>query len=95
MGTNRYDVVVVGAGLSGFVAAGAAAHRKLKVALVATGPGSFVTGPGWLKAQEIERASAEPDLREAIAYFCELARLAGCPYVGDISTALSLPSVLG
>ena len=95
MGTNRYDVVVVGAGLSGFVAAGAAAHRKLKVALIATGPGSFVTGPGWLKAQEIERASAEPDLREAIAYFCELARLAGCPYVGDISTALSLPSVLG
>ncbi len=87
MGTDRYDVVVVGAGLSGLVAAGAAAHRKLKVALVATGPGSFVTGPGWLKAQEILRASAAPDLREAIAFFCEMARLAGCPFAGDISTA--------
>ena len=95
MGTNRYDVVIVGAGLSGLVAAGVTAHRKLKVALVATGPGSFVTGPGWLKAQEILRASAAPALGEAIAYFCELARLAGCPYAGDILTARSLPSVLG
>jgi glycerol-3-phosphate dehydrogenase subunit B len=95
MGIDRYGVVVVGAGLSGLVAAGAAAHRKLKVALVSTGPGSFVTGAGWLKAQEILRASAEPELREAIAFFCELTRLAGCPYAGDISTARSLPSILG
>jgi glycerol-3-phosphate dehydrogenase subunit B len=95
MGTDLYDVVVVGAGLSGLTAAGAAAHRKLKVALVSTGPGSFVTGPGWLKAQEILRASAEPELKEAIAFFCELTRLAGCPYAGDISTTRSLPSILG
>jgi glycerol-3-phosphate dehydrogenase subunit B len=95
MGTDCYDVVVVGAGLSGLVAAGAAAHRKLKVALVATGPGSFVTGPAWLKAQEIPQASAAPERKEAVAFFCELARLAGCPYAGDISTARSLPTVLG
>jgi glycerol-3-phosphate dehydrogenase subunit B len=95
MGTNCYNVIVVGAGLSGLTAAGAAAHRKLKVALVATGPGSFVTGSGWLKAQEILRAAAAPEQREAIAFFCELARLAGCPYAGDISITRSLPSVLG
>ncbi|MGA3162221.1 MAG: FAD-binding protein [Terracidiphilus sp.] len=95
METDRYDIVVVGAGLSGLVAAGAAAHRKLKVALVATGPGSFVTGPAWLKAQEIPQESAAPELKEAIAFFYELARLAGCPYAGDISTARSLPTVLG
>lgn len=95
MGTNRYDIVVVGAGISGLIAAGAAAHRKLKVALVATGPGSFVTRPGWLTAQEIERASAAPELSEAIAFFCELARLAGCSFEGDISTAKYLPSLVG
>jgi glycerol-3-phosphate dehydrogenase subunit B len=95
MGTNRYDVVVVGAGLSGLVAAGAAAHRNLKVALVATGAGSFVTGPAWLKAKEIQQASAAPDLGEAIEYFCELASLAGCPYAGDISVTRFLPSILG
>jgi glycerol-3-phosphate dehydrogenase subunit B len=95
MRTDCYDVVVVGAGLSGLVAAGAAAHRKLKVALVATGPGSFVTGPAWLKAQEVPQASAAPELKEAIAFFNELARLAGCPYAGDLSAARYLPTVLG
>ena len=95
MESDRYDVIVVGAGVSGLVTAGAAAHRNLKVALVATGPGSFVTGPGWLKAQDILRASAAPELGEAIAFFCEMARRAGCPYAGDISTAKYLPTLLG
>jgi glycerol-3-phosphate dehydrogenase subunit B len=95
MRTNCYDVVVVGAGISGLVAAGVAAHRSLKVALVATGPGSFVTGPGWLRAQEILRAVTAPELSNSILFFCELARLAGCPYAGDISTARYLPSLLG
>jgi len=95
MGTDRYDVIVVGAGISGLTAAGAAAHRNLKVALVATGPGSFVTGSGWVKAQEILQVSAEPGLREAITFFCEMACLAGCPFAGDISTERFLPSVLG
>jgi len=95
METNRYDVIVVGGGISGLTAAAAAAHRNVKVALVAAGPGSFVTRPGWLKAQDVLQASAEPGLREAIEFFCELARLAGCPFAGDISTARFLPSILG
>jgi len=48
-----------------------------------------------LTAQEITRACTEPDLDDAIAFFCELTRLAGSPYAGDISTARFLPSVLG
>jgi glycerol-3-phosphate dehydrogenase subunit B len=95
MGTNRYDVVVVGAGLSGLVAAGVAAHRKLKVALVSIGPGSFVTRFGWLKTQDVLQAFAAAELKEAISFFCELARLAGCPYAGDVSASRFLPSVLG
>ncbi len=95
MESDRYDVVVVGAGICGLTAAGAAAHRKMKVALVATGPGSFVNGPGWMKAQDILRASMAPDLSEAFAFFCEMARRAGCPFAGDIATAKYLPSLLG
>jgi glycerol-3-phosphate dehydrogenase subunit B len=95
MESNRYDVVVVGAGISGLTAAGAAAHRNLRVALVATGPGSFVSGAGWLKAQDIMRVSTAPELREAIAFFCEMARFAGCPFEGDISAARYLPTILG
>jgi glycerol-3-phosphate dehydrogenase subunit B len=95
MKSDRYDVVVVGAGIAGLTAAGAVAHRKMKVALVATGPGSIVNEPGWLKAHDILHASAAPDLSEAITFFCEMARRAGCPYAGDISTAKYLPSLLG
>lgn len=95
METNRFDVVVVGAGLAGLAAAGAAAQRKLKVALVSTGPGLFVFGPGWLRTEELRRSSTEPELGEAIAFFCELARRAGCPFAGEISAARSLPSLLG
>lgn len=95
MKTDHYDVVVVGEGIAGLTAAAAAADRNRKVALVATGPGSFVTRPGWLREQEILRASREPELPESIAFFCELARRAGCPYAGDLSSARSLPSLLG
>jgi glycerol-3-phosphate dehydrogenase subunit B len=95
MGTDRYDVIVVGAGIAGLTAAAAVASCNLKVALVATGPGSFVSGPGWLNAQGILQASAEPGLQEAIAFFCEMARLAGCQFAGDISAARFLPSLLG
>jgi glycerol-3-phosphate dehydrogenase subunit B len=95
METNRFDVVVVGAGLSGLTAAAAAAHQNLKVALVATGPGSFVLGPGWLKAEDTARTSTEPELKEAIAFFCELSQLAGCSFAGAIEAARFLPTVLG
>lgn len=95
MESSRYDVVVVGAGLGGLAAAGAAAHQNMRVALVATGPGSFVTGSGCLTAQDVERASSAPDLSEALAFFCEMTRRAGCPYEGDLSTAKFLPTLLG
>jgi anaerobic glycerol-3-phosphate dehydrogenase len=95
MKSDGYDVIVAGSGLCGLTAAGAAAHRNMKVALVATGPGSFVTGSGWFTAQDVQRASSAPDLREALAFFCEMARRAGSPYAGDITSAKYLPSLLG
>jgi glycerol-3-phosphate dehydrogenase subunit B len=95
METNRFDVVVVGAGLAGLTASDAAARHNLKVALVTTGPGSFVLGPGWLKAEDIARVSSEPELKKAIAFFCERSQLAGCSFAGDIAAARFLPTVLG
>lgn len=95
METNRFDVVVVGAGMAGLTAAAVAAHQSLKVALVATGPGAFVLGPGWLKAEDIARISSAPELKEAIAFFCEMSQSAGCSFAGDIEAARLLPTVLG
>ena len=95
MESNHYDVVVVGAGLSGLTAAGVAACQGLRVALVATGPGSFVLGSGYLKTQEILAAGPADELSEAIAFFCEMAQAAGCPFEGQFSSSRHLPTILG
>jgi glycerol-3-phosphate dehydrogenase subunit B len=95
MESNRYDVVVVGAGIAGLTAAGAAAHQNLKVALVATGPGSFVLGTSSVKAHELLEAGQTHELSEAIAFCREMARLAGCPLEEDAADGRWLPTLLG
>lgn len=72
-----------------------AAHRKLRVALVATGPGSFVLETGCLKTAEVASMGALHDLNEAVEAFCEMAKLAGCAYEGDLANHRSLPTILG
>jgi glycerol-3-phosphate dehydrogenase subunit B len=95
MESNRYDVVVVGAGLSGLTAAGTAVRENQRVALVANGPGSFVLGSGCLETQDMLRSGTAPERNEAIAFFCEMARLADCPFDGDIAGGRYLPTILG
>ena len=95
MDSHRFDMIVVGVGLSGLTAAGAAAHGGLKVALVATGPGSFVLGSGCLEEQEFARPGAAPEMADAIAFFREIAQTAGCPYEGNVSAGHLLPTILG
>jgi glycerol-3-phosphate dehydrogenase subunit B len=95
MDSHHFDLIVVGAGLSGLTAAGAAACGGLKVALAATGPGSFVLGSGCLGEQEFARPGAAPEMADAIAFFCEMAKAAGCPYQGGVSDAHLLPTILG
>ncbi len=95
MDSHRFDVVLVGAGLSGLTAAAAAARRNRKVALVAIGPGSFVLGTGCLKAQEFPQPDAADEMGEAIAFFREMAQAAGCPFEGDLSARRYLPTILG
>lgn len=95
MQNNRFDVIVVGSGFAGLTAAAVAARQSLKVALVATGPGSLALGPGWLKAVPDGPSSVASELNEAMAFFCELARLAGCPLAGDLASPRPMPTYLG
>ena len=95
MDSHCFDVVVVGAGISGLTAVSAAARSNQRVALVATGPGSFVHGSGCLKAQEFLRSRASYQMDEAIAYFQEMAQAACAPLEGNISEARYLPTILG
>jgi glycerol-3-phosphate dehydrogenase subunit B len=95
MDSHRFGVVVVGAGISGLTAAWVAARQNQRIALVATGPGSFVLGPGCLKKQEFIQPGSKHEMGEAIAFFQEMAQAAGCPLEGDISGVRSLPTILG
>lgn len=95
MGSNDFDVVVVGAGLAGVTAAVAAAGQGDRIALATAGPGSFALGPGWLQAEEIRELADVQELREAIAFFCEMTRSAGYPFEGGVGTTRSLPTILG
>jgi glycerol-3-phosphate dehydrogenase subunit B len=95
MQSKTFDVVVVGSGIAGLTAAATAANQGLRVALVATGPGSIALGAGWLKAEPLSASSDSAELSEAMAFFCELARLAGCPFAGDLDHPRPMPNYLG
>ena len=95
MDSHRFDVIVVGAGISGLTAAGMAARHHQKVALVAAGPGSFVLRTGCMKTREFMRLGPAHEIGEALAFFREMAETAGCPLEGGISERRSLPNILG
>jgi glycerol-3-phosphate dehydrogenase subunit B len=95
MNSDHYDVVVVGAGLAGLMAAGVTMLAGLKVALISNGPGSFVLSPGWLKACEPDHAGQDGKIRAAVEFFCEMALLADCKFQGDLGGTRALPTVLG
>lgn len=95
MESNRYDCVVVGAGLAGLIAAAVAASEGLSVALAATGPGSWVLGDGRLRAGLPAAAEEEHHLAAAVAFFRQLMDGAGTPYAGELPSRHLLPTILG
>ncbi len=95
MQSNRYDVIVVGSGIAGLTAAAAAARQNLKAAMIATGPGAVALGPGWLRAEPVSHSPEATGLTEAMAFFCEFSRQAGCPFEGDSANPRPMPTYLG
>jgi anaerobic glycerol-3-phosphate dehydrogenase len=85
--SNCHGAVVVGAGISGLIAAGADARRDRT---------RIVYRRIWMakitrRTASIRGARIEPGHR----IFCQMARLAGCWFEEDISTARYLSSILG
>ncbi len=95
MDSHRFDVIVVGAGIAGLTAAAVAARHGERVALVATGPGSFVLGNCCVRAKEFIQLGTAHEVSEAIGFFREMAEGAGCPIDGDIPERRLLPTILG
>ncbi len=91
--SNQFDVIVAGAGIAGITAAAAASNRGLRVALVSTGPGSFVLGAGCVEIQNMDWTT--PSLEEAIDFFTNLTESAGCGFRGGLGQARSIPTILG
>lgn len=91
----RFDLVVVGAGIAGLTAAGAAGARGLRVAVVNTGLGQFVFGAGCVESRPLLPNEAPEKLAEAVDFFCDLTRRAGCPFLGGLDERRHLPSIMG
>jgi glycerol-3-phosphate dehydrogenase subunit B len=91
--SNHFDLIVAGAGISGITSAAAAASRGLNVALVSTGPGTFVLGGGCVEVQDTDRNL--PSLEEAIRFFCDFTELAGCGFRGGLGEKRHIPTILG
>lgn len=93
MRSNHFDLIVAGAGIAGITSAAAAAGRGLRVALVSTGPGSFVLGAGCVEVQNMDRGM--PSLDEAMGFFRNLTELAGCGFRGGLGEVRYIPTILG
>lgn len=91
--SNHFDVIVAGAGTAGITGAAVAASRGLRVALVSTGPGSFVLGAGCVEVEGIDRNT--PSLEDAIGFFRGFTELAGCGFRGGLDEKRLVPTILG
>jgi glycerol-3-phosphate dehydrogenase subunit B len=95
MESNRFDVVVVGAGLAGLTATAVAIERGQRVALVATGAGRFVLTPVCISTQELETLRETADLAPALEFFQNFAAAAGCAFDGSLTEERLLPTLTG
>jgi glycerol-3-phosphate dehydrogenase subunit B len=106
--STHFDLIVAGGGIAGLTAAATAVTRGLRVALVNTGPGSFVMGAGSVAAQNVAQNLAQnaaqnvaqnlesrASLEEALGFFCDFTALAGCPFRGGLGETRYLPTILG
>ena len=101
MSGNQFDLLVIGEGLSGIVAAAAAAAQGHRVMLTSTGPGSLVLGSACVDLDGIEgqdmadAAYGGEHLEEAIRFFLQLNAQAGCAYEGGIRDTRQVPTIMG
>jgi glycerol-3-phosphate dehydrogenase subunit B len=101
MSASELDLLVIGEGLSGIMAAAVAANHGQRVKLVSTGPGTFVLGTtcvdlAGLNSRGIRLVDDyDEQMEAAIAFFIDLTASAGYAFNGDHSAQRLVPTVLG
>jgi glycerol-3-phosphate dehydrogenase subunit B len=98
MGANGCEVLVIGEGLSGIVAAATAATEGSRVTLISKGPGNFVLGSGCIDLDGQDRAKLgliDDRLEAAVSFFLDLTASADCAYSGGAGERHLVPTILG
>ncbi len=98
MSANGCEVLVIGEGLSGIVAAATAATEGSRVTLVSKGPGNFVLGSGCVDLDGQDRAKLgliDDRMETAVSFFLELTASADCAYSGGAGERHLVPTILG
>ncbi len=98
MGANECEVLVIGEGLSGMVAAATAATEGSRVTLVSKGPGNFVLGSGCVDLDGSNRGKLgliDDRTEAAVSFFLDLTSSADCCYSGGAGERHLVPTILG
>lgn len=101
MSGNQFDLLVIGEGLAGIVAAAVAAAQGQRVMLTSTGPGSFVLGSACVDLDGFEpqgldcAADGREHMEAAIQFFLQLSAQAGCAYQGGMRDRRHVPTIMG
>ena len=98
MSANGCDVLVIGEGLSGMVAAANATMQGARVTLVSKGPGNFVLGPTCAEIESLDHPKLSmpaSEVEAAIDFFLDLTASAACAYSGGKSERGLVPTILG
>lgn len=98
MSANECEVLVIGEGLSGMMAAATAATEGSRVTLISKGPGNFVLGSGCVDLDGQDRAKLgliDDRLEPAVSFFLDLTSSADCAYSGGAHDRRLVPTILG
>lgn len=98
MSANQCEVLVIGEGLSGIMAAATAATEGSHVTLVSKGPGNFVLGSVCVDLDGLDRdrlGLIDNRLETAVSFFLDLTSSADCAYGGGAGERHLVPTILG
>ena len=97
------DVIVIGGGLAGFMAAAVAASRKQKVTLLTYGSGSLPLASGAIDFGSLEnlpkhhpyKKIGSKNIDAAAKFFVDVAAQANLPYVGGLGKKIPVVTAVG
>jgi len=100
---KTFDVIIVGGGLAGLMAAATAAYRGQRVALITYGSGSLPLASGAIDFGSFENLPAHHPYKKiglknidaAAKFFCDVAASDNLPYNGRLSAQIPIVTAVG